>query len=156
MVEDGWIWWKMVEDGWIWMNMVEYGWIWWNLEFCWYGRLKHSPKVCKNAPVSFHSFFRVSHMDRVEFWTVGLIVVALIGLQLETSYLVYIGSLIMQVSKWKPAQITTHSARQHHIWGFQKHWLVFWRLWCQHRTVLGGGFKYFLFSSLFGEMIQFD
>ena len=23
-------------------------------------------------------------------------------------------------------------------------------------TQLGGGFKYFLFSSLFGEMIQFD
>ena len=24
------------------------------------------------------------------------------------------------------------------------------------KIVLGGGFKYFLFSSLFGEMIQFD
>ena len=25
-----------------------------------------------------------------------------------------------------------------------------------HYAILGGGFKYFLFSSLFGEMIQFD
>ncbi len=26
----------------------------------------------------------------------------------------------------------------------------------QHDDTLGGGFKYFLFSPLFGEMIQFD
>lgn len=52
----------------------------------------------------FAAPFRVSHMDRLEFWTVGLIVVALIGLQLENRIFSYIGSLIMQVSKCRAAQ----------------------------------------------------
>ena len=56
----------------------------------------------------FAAPFRVSHMDRLEFWTVGLIVVALIGLQLENRIFSYIGSLIMQVSKCVPHKITTH------------------------------------------------
>jgi len=31
-----------------------------------------------------------------------------------------------------------------------------WMSKAMYRHVLGGGFKYFLFSSLLGEMIQFD
>ena len=32
----------------------------------------------------------------------------------------------------------------------------FWYLFLHPRRLLGGGFKYFLFSPLPGEMIQFD
>ena len=33
---------------------------------------------------------------------------------------------------------------------------IFWSFFAGKNEFLGGGFKYFLFSPLFGEMIQFD
>lgn len=66
------------------------------------------PSIMLEGYVLFAVFFRVSHMDRLDFWTLGLIVVALIGLQLENRIIVYIGSLVMQVSKCVRHKITTH------------------------------------------------
>ena len=87
----------------------EYGGIW--SFFVDRNRLKH-PEVLQEClvlclkDIFFLQFFLGSHTW--EFWTVGLIVVALIGLQLENSIFLYIGSLIMQVSKCVPHKITTH------------------------------------------------
>ena len=37
-----------------------------------------------------------------------------------------------------------------------KAWFVFYKKWKQGQQKLGGGFKYFLFSPLFGEDSHFD
>ena len=44
----------------------------------------------------------------------------------------------------------------HHSFGWLRLGTINWCNNIFHQQFLGGGFKYFLFSSLFGEMIQFD